>query len=145
VDLSGQTVVVLGGSSGIGLATAHHARAAGADVILTGRDPARLEAAAREVGAVRAAAFDATGFARLEEFFAELPAPVDHVLVTAGSPYYAPLAEIDFELARAHLDGHLWLALRVAQLAVGRVRPGGTLLFVGGTGARRPASRSPRR
>jgi NAD(P)-dependent dehydrogenase (short-subunit alcohol dehydrogenase family) len=140
VDLSGQTVVVLGGSAGIGLATAHHARAAGADVILTGRDPERVEEAAREVGALRAAAFDATDFGRLEEFFAELPTPVDHVLVTAGGPYYAPLAEIDFERARAHLDGHLWLALHVARLAVGKVRPGGTLLFVGGTGARRPAA-----
>ncbi|MFG1647536.1 SDR family oxidoreductase [Amycolatopsis sp. NPDC049252] len=140
VDLSGQTVVVLGGSAGIGLATARHARAAGAEVILTGRDPARLAEAARDVGALRTAAFDATDFGRLEEFFAELPTPVDHVLVTAGGPYYAPLAEIDFERARSHLDGHLWLALRVAQLAVGKVRPGGTLLFVGGTGARRPAA-----
>jgi short-subunit dehydrogenase involved in D-alanine esterification of teichoic acids len=54
VELSGQTIVVLGGSAGVGLATAHHARAAGADVNLTGRDPARLEEAAREVGALRA-------------------------------------------------------------------------------------------
>jgi NAD(P)-dependent dehydrogenase (short-subunit alcohol dehydrogenase family) len=138
-ELLGQTVVVIGGSAGIGLATAHRARAEGADVILTGRNPERLEEAAREVGAVRTEAFDATDFARLEEFFATLPTPVDHVLVTAGGPYYAPLADIDFAEARSKVDGHLWLALHVARLAVGKVRPGGTLVFVSGTGARRPA------
>jgi NAD(P)-dependent dehydrogenase (short-subunit alcohol dehydrogenase family) len=138
-QLDGQTVVVLGGSAGIGLATARRARAEGADVVLTGRNPERLGRAARDVGATAAEAFDATDFARLERFFGELPNPVDHVLVTAGAPYYAPLAELDFAVARAHLDGHLWLPLHLARLAGGRVRPGGSLLFLGGTGARRPA------
>ena len=50
-ELTGQTVVVIGGSSGIGLETARRARAEGADVILTGRDPERLQHAAQEVGA----------------------------------------------------------------------------------------------
>jgi hypothetical protein len=55
-------------------------------VILTGRDPERRERAARELGAASSAAFDATDAARLERFFDELPAPVDHVMVTAGAP-----------------------------------------------------------
>ena len=59
-QLPGQTVVVIGGSSGIGLETARRARAEGADVILTGRDPERLQRAAAELGALRAEAFDAT-------------------------------------------------------------------------------------
>jgi NAD(P)-dependent dehydrogenase (short-subunit alcohol dehydrogenase family) len=135
--LAGQTVVVIGGSSGIGLETARLARAEGAEVVLTGRDPDRLRRAAAEVGARGSAAFDATDFDRLERFFAELPAGLDHVLVTAGGPYYAPLAEMDFAQARREVDAHLWLPLHVARHAVGRVRPGGTLLFVSGTGARR--------
>jgi short-subunit dehydrogenase len=53
-QLAGQTVILIGGSAGIGLETARLARAEGADVILTGRDPQRLEQAAREVGALRA-------------------------------------------------------------------------------------------
>jgi len=138
--LTGQTVVVIGGSSGIGLETARRARPQGADVVLTGRDPERLERAARELGALSSAAFDATDFERVERFFDELPTPIDHILVTAGSPYYARLADIDFVRARRNADEHLWLPLHVARRAVGKVRPGGTLLFIGGTGGRRPAS-----
>jgi len=138
--LTGQTVVVIGGSSGIGLETARRARSQGADVVLTGRDPERLERAARELGALSSAAFDATDFERVERFFDELPTPIDHILVTAGSPYYARLADIDFVRARRNADEHLWLPLHVARRAVGKVRPGGTLLFIGGTGGRRPAS-----
>jgi NAD(P)-dependent dehydrogenase (short-subunit alcohol dehydrogenase family) len=137
-ELLDQTVVVIGGSSGIGLETARLARAAGADVVLTGRDPDRLQRAAREVGAASTAAFDATDTARLQEFFGELARPVDHVLVTGSGPYYAPLAELDLARARSDVETHLWLPVHVAQLAPGRVRPGGTLLFIGGTGGRRP-------
>jgi NAD(P)-dependent dehydrogenase (short-subunit alcohol dehydrogenase family) len=138
-ELLGQTVVVIGGSAGIGLETARRARAEGAELILTARNPERLEHAARELGALSTAAFDAADFDRLERFFEDLPTPVDHVMVTAGGPYYAPLAEMDFAEARRSVDDHVWLALHVARNAIGKVRPGGTLLFLSGTGARRPA------
>jgi NAD(P)-dependent dehydrogenase (short-subunit alcohol dehydrogenase family) len=136
-ELLGQTVVVIGGSAGMGLETARLARAEGADVVLTGRDPDRLRQVAQEIGAGATAAFDATHSARLERFFQDLPGPVDHVLVTGPGPYYAPLAEMDFDRARHDVDAHLWLPMYVARAAVGRVRPGGTLLFIGGTGGRR--------
>jgi len=139
--LLGQTVVVIGGSSGIGLETARQARAEGADIIITGRDPERLRQAALELGALNSVAFDATDFDRLKQFFDELPAPVDHVLVTGPGPYYAPLAELDFEKAQHDVDAHLFLPMHVARNAMGgKVRSGGTLLFMGGTGGRRPAT-----
>ncbi len=96
-ELLGQTVVVIGGSAGIGLETARRARAEGADVIVTARNPDRLERAAAELGARSSAAFDATDFDRLDQFFEELPTPIDHLMVTAGGPYYAPLATMDFD------------------------------------------------
>jgi NAD(P)-dependent dehydrogenase (short-subunit alcohol dehydrogenase family) len=139
-ELAGQTVVVIGGSAGIGLETARRARAEGADVILTGRDPDRLKQAALEVGAQRTAAFDATDPAALDRFFQDLPEPIDHVMVTGPGPHYAPLADLDRERAHRDFDAHQWLAVAVAQHAVGRVRPGGTLLFMGGTGGRRPGT-----
>jgi NAD(P)-dependent dehydrogenase (short-subunit alcohol dehydrogenase family) len=129
---------VIGGSAGIGLETARRARAEGASVILTGRNPESLQRAASEVEALSTAAFDATDSASLDQFFRDLPSPIDHVMVTAGRPSYGRLLDMDFAQARSALDGHLLLALQVARLAAHKVRPGGTLLFMGGTGGRRP-------
>ena len=137
-ELLGQTVVVIGGSAGIGFETARRARAEGASLILTGRNPERLQRAASELGALRTAAFDATDPAPLERFFRDLPTPIDHVMVTAGQPHYGRLVDLDFAQARRALDQHLLLVLQVARNGVGKVRPGGTLLFMGGTGGRRP-------
>ena len=89
----------------MGLATARLARAEGAEVILTARDPDRLQRVGVELGA-SVSAFDATDFERLGKFFDELPRPIDHVLVTGPGPYYAPLADFDFDAAqigRAHV------------------------------------------
>ena len=136
--LTGQTVVIIGGSAGIGLATAQEVRAAGGNVVLTGRDPDRLAEAAEHTQAVGTAAFDATDPARLEAFFDGLSTPIDHVMVTAGGASYAPLREIDFEQAERDVAEHLWLPIHLARIAVDKVRPGGTLIFMGGTGGRRP-------
>ena len=138
-DLLGQIVVVIGGSSGIGLATARHARAAGAEVIITARDPERLKRAGVKVCARSTSAFDATDTARLEAFFDALPVPIDHLLLTRRAAYHARLSDMEFEEARRAVDAHLWLPLQVARLATEKVRPGGTLLFMAGTGGRRPA------
>jgi|HubBroStandDraft_6_1064221.scaffolds.fasta_scaffold180378_2 NAD(P)-dependent dehydrogenase (short-subunit alcohol dehydrogenase family) len=110
--LTGQVVVVIGGSSGIGRQTACLARDEGADIILTGRDPERLEHAAAELGALSTSAFDATDPAALQRFFTGLPGQIDHVMVTE------PL-----------------LPLPIARDAAVRMRPGGTLIFMTDTGA----------
>jgi NAD(P)-dependent dehydrogenase (short-subunit alcohol dehydrogenase family) len=128
--------VVIGGSAGIGLETARRARVEGAEVILTGRTPERLADAARDVGARATAAFDATDFDRLGSFFDGLEGPIDHVLVTGPGPYYAALAEFELGPARRDLEAHILMPLEVARNAVGRVRPRGTLIFMGGTGGR---------
>ena len=89
--------------------------------------------------ALSTAAFDATDAASLELFFRDLPATIDHVMVTAGQPHYGRLLDMDFEQARLALDSHLLQMLQVARNAAHKVRPGGTLLFMGGTGGRRPS------
>jgi NAD(P)-dependent dehydrogenase (short-subunit alcohol dehydrogenase family) len=136
-ELLGQTVVVLGGSAGIGLETARRASVEGARVVLTGRDPGRLERAASELDALSISAFDATDSASLERFFGDLPATIDHVMVTAGRPHYGRLIDMDSEQARRALDEHILLMIQVARNAR-NVRSGGTLLFMSGTGARGP-------
>jgi NAD(P)-dependent dehydrogenase (short-subunit alcohol dehydrogenase family) len=135
--LAGQTVVVIGGSAGIGLETARRARAEGAEVVLTGRDPDRLEQAAQDIGARSSAAFDANDSAAMRQFFEGVPAPIDHVLVTAGGPHYGPLLEMTKDEVQAALSGHVVVALDVARNAKAKMRPGGTLLLMGGTGGRR--------
>ena len=134
-----QTVVLIGGSSGIGLETARRARAEGAEVVLTGRSAERLERAALDVDARSSAAFDATDPAALKRFFDALSEPVDHVLVTAGGPRYGPILEMEVDEARDALTEHMLLALQVARYAADRLSPGGSLLLIGGTGGRRIA------
>ncbi|MGA8272205.1 MAG: SDR family oxidoreductase [Candidatus Sulfotelmatobacter sp.] len=138
-ELVGQTVIVIGGSAGIRLETARRASAEGAKLILTGRNPEQLQRAGTEVDALSTMAFDATDPAQLEQFFRDLPTSIDHVMVTAGRPHYGRLVDLDFAQARRALDEHLTLFLDVARNAAHKVRAGGTLVFMGGTGGRRPA------
>jgi len=135
--LLGQVVVVIGGSAGIGLETSRRARAEGADVVLTARNPERLQEAAADVGAVTTAAFDATDAAELKRFFDGLADPIDHVMVTGPGPSYMPLLEMDADQVLHALGDHAVLALEVARNAAGKMRPGGTLVFMGGTGGRK--------
>ncbi|MGW4562185.1 SDR family oxidoreductase [Streptomyces sp. NPDC004561] len=137
--LAGQTVVVVGGSAGIGLETARQVRAAGGEVVLAARNAERLKRAADELNPLSTAAFDAQDTTRLERFLLELPGRVDHVLVTAGSPSYTPLSEIDLADAGRDFGSRIAMMLAVARAAREKVRAGGTLLFIGGTGGRRPA------
>jgi NAD(P)-dependent dehydrogenase (short-subunit alcohol dehydrogenase family) len=138
-ELLGQTVVVIGGSAGIGLETARRASAEGAKLILTGRSPGPLQRAASEVDAQSTSAFDATDPALLKQFFRDLPASVDHIMVTAGRPHYGRLIDMNLADARRALDEHFSLIIEVARNSADKVRAGGTLIFMGGTGGRRPA------
>jgi NAD(P)-dependent dehydrogenase (short-subunit alcohol dehydrogenase family) len=137
-ELSGQTVLVIGGTSGIGLETARLAREHGAQLIIAARNADRLQAVGLELGA-SIATVDATDFAALRRFFDELSGSIDHVMVTGPGPYYAPLAQFDIDDARRSIDIHLLLFVEVARSAVNRVRASGTLLFMGGTAGRRPS------
>jgi NAD(P)-dependent dehydrogenase (short-subunit alcohol dehydrogenase family) len=135
-ELLGQTVAVIGGSAGIGLETARRARAEGAEVILIGRNPERLEEAAHELGAISTAAFDANDPDALAHFFDSLRTPIDHVMVTAGAPPYGRPLEIAPEEARRLLTDRLMLPLDVARAAGAKVRPLGSLVFMGSSGER---------
>jgi NAD(P)-dependent dehydrogenase (short-subunit alcohol dehydrogenase family) len=89
LHLSGQTAVVISRSSGTGFQTARRASAEGANVIIVGRDLGRLQRAATELAVRGSPIVDATDPAVLDRFFGGPPPIIDHVMVTAGSPYYA--------------------------------------------------------
>ena len=123
----------------MGLETARRARAEGAKLILTARDPERLKLAAGELEPVSTTTFDANDPAAIKRFFGGLPGTIDHVMVTAGGPHYARLLDMDYEQARRDLDTHLLQMLEITRNAAHKVRAGGTLIFMGGTGGRRQA------
>jgi NAD(P)-dependent dehydrogenase (short-subunit alcohol dehydrogenase family) len=137
-QLAGQTVVVLGGSSGIGLETARRARDEGADVILTAREPDRLYRFGLELGA-SISAFDLDDADRLARFFANLPGLVDHVLVSGGGPSYVPFAKLDTAETRRGVE-RIVLSIQIARLAQDALQPAGSILLIGGTGGRRPSA-----
>jgi NAD(P)-dependent dehydrogenase (short-subunit alcohol dehydrogenase family) len=84
------------------------------------------------------ATFDATDPSALEQFLQNLACPIDHLMVAAGGPHYGRLLELDVAQARDALSERLVMFLQVARHAADKMRPGGTLVFMGGTGARRP-------
>jgi NAD(P)-dependent dehydrogenase (short-subunit alcohol dehydrogenase family) len=132
-QLLGQTVVVIGGSAGIGLETARLASREGADVILTGRDPERLAQAATDVSARSSAAFDADDAAAVKRFFGELPAPIDHVLVAAYTRRsHGPMLELPSEEVGHGVGRRVTQVLEIARHAAPKMRPG-ALLLTGGS------------
>lgn len=136
--LAGKKVVVVGGSSGIGLATAEMAKAAGADVVIASRNAERVKAAADKVGA-RGIPADVTDDKSVVDLFAAC-GPVDHVVVSAAQLRSGPFKTVAMEDVRATMEGKLWGAWRVARAA--DIRPGGSLTLVSGFLSLRPRPNS---
>jgi NAD(P)-dependent dehydrogenase (short-subunit alcohol dehydrogenase family) len=118
-ELKDKHVVVLGGSSGIGYATATACVAAGARVTIASRDAARVAAAARTLDASgRSASVDATSRGALDAFFAGLER-VDHLVLSLTSGGGAGLfRELDLDALRAAIDGKLWAYVNALQAAL---------------------------
>jgi NAD(P)-dependent dehydrogenase (short-subunit alcohol dehydrogenase family) len=121
-------VVVVGGSSGIGLATAELAKQQGADVIIASRNAARLDEVAKRLH-VTAVTADVTSDDSVVDLFRKT-GPVDHVVVTAAQLRTGPFKTVAMEDVRATMEGKFWGAWRVARAA--EIRPGGSLTLVSG-------------
>src|SRR6478735_5436692 len=138
MSLAGKKVVVVGGSSGIGLATAELAKQEGADVVVASRNAQRLKAAADKIGATDIAA-DVTSDESVADLFRKC-GPVDHVVVTAAQLRTGPFKTVAMEDVRATMEGKFWGAWRVAKSA--EIRPGGSLTLVSGFLSVRPRPNS---
>lgn len=138
MSLNGQKVVVVGGSSGIGLATAALAKAEGAEVVLASRNAERLKAAADQIGATGIAT-DVTNDDSVANLFRSV-GPVDHVVVTAAQLRTGPFKTVAMEDVRATMEGKFWGAWRVARAA--EIRAGGSLTLVSGFLSIRPRPNS---
>lgn len=132
--LAGQKVVVVGGSSGIGFATAELAKREGADVVIASRNAERLKAAADKIGATAIPA-DVSSDESVANLFRAC-GPVDHVVVTAAQLRSGPFKSVAMEDVRATFDGKFWGAWRCARAA--DIRSGGSLTLVSGFLSLRP-------
>lgn len=142
-NLESQHVVVVGGSSGIGLAVAAGALRSGAQVTLMGRSLERLDDALRmhlpASPPARAVAVDVTDEHAVRQAFASITAP-DHVYVSAASFVGGSVLDTAMPALRAALEARLWGAVHVVRAAAPRMRgPGASFVFTGGVSTDRPA------
>ncbi len=138
MSLGGRRVLILGGTSGMGLATAQAVREAGADVAIVGRDPEKAETARRAVGeGTVCGVLDARDTGALAAFVESLDA-VDHVVSFTGDQPAAALAEADHEMFTSAFDARVWAARNACAVAAPRMPPDGSFVFCSGLSALRP-------
>jgi NAD(P)-dependent dehydrogenase (short-subunit alcohol dehydrogenase family) len=136
MSLQGRKVFVVGGSSGIGLATARLAQDAGATVVIGSRDQEKLDAANKTLTeAAETVVLDVTSDDSVAAA-CEAVGPVDHVVVTPPGAAVGPVRELEVADAQAALNAKFWGAFRVAKFAT--INDGGSLTLLSGQMARRP-------
>ena len=138
MQLAGKKIVVVGGSSGIGLSTAEMAKREGAEIIVASRNAAKLDAIAAKLNASAITA-DVTDDASVENLFKRC-GPVDHVVVTAAQLRTGPFKTVAMDDVRSTFEGKFWGAWRVARAA--EFRAGGSLTLVSGFLSIRPRPNS---
>jgi NAD(P)-dependent dehydrogenase (short-subunit alcohol dehydrogenase family) len=130
--LAGRSVVVVGGSSGMGLATARMARDAGASVSIAGRDAERLEAASSDLGPdIRCIQVDVSNETQVRDLFASLD-QVDHVVTLAGASVYGRVAETETEVLRVPMEVRFWGSLYICKYAPGKMNGQGSITLSSG-------------
>jgi NAD(P)-dependent dehydrogenase (short-subunit alcohol dehydrogenase family) len=138
MQLKDKKVVIVGGSSGIGLSTAELVKREGADVIIASRNAEKLDAVAKTLNAIAIPA-DVTSDESVAELFHRC-GPVDHVVVTAAQLRTGPFKTVSMEDVRTTMEGKFWGAWRVARAA--EFRGGGSLTLVSGYLSVRPRPNS---
>lgn len=134
VTLEGQRVVVVGGTSGMGLATVRATAALGAEVIAAGRRPL---AQRESIAGVQQTEVDATDETSVRDFF-DSAGDLDHVLVTASPGSPGAFLEQDLATARTFMDGKFFGSWTCARYAAPRLHAGGSITFVTGGAVARP-------
>ena len=138
-SLKGQKIVVVGGSSGIGLGVAKAALEDGAEVVIVGRSADRLKAAEQALGGrAKSIAADMTREAEIVRLFDEVGA-FDHLVSTAGTPPpNYPIGDTDMAFVRSFVDNKLIGAVMLAKHAVRGLKKGGSMIFTSGINKDRP-------
>ncbi len=141
MSLKGNSVLIVGGSSGIGLGVAEALLHEGASLTIVGRTPEKLRAAQETLGVgdrVNTIAVDVTDENQVRRLF-EKSGTIDHLVVTRGvAPLNAPIESLDLDAARGFIDVMLVSALTLAKHAAPRIRRGGSITFTSGISKDKP-------
>ncbi|WP_158942571.1 SDR family oxidoreductase [Granulicella sp. S190] len=141
MTLEDKCVLILGGTSGIGLAVAEGAKAEGSDVIVVSSRQSRVDSALKLLGK-RTEGFvaDLSDERAIEALFTKV-GPFDHLVYTAGDPVLQrPLGETSLEDAKKSFDVRFWGAVMAAKYGSRSIRPGGSIVFTSSTLPRRPVA-----
>lgn len=140
MTLEGTKVVIIGGTSGIGFATAAAAAQAGAVVVIASSSQARVDSALHQLpDRVEGHVVDASDEQALADLF-ENVGEFDHLVFTAGEPLApAELGALDLSDARGFFEIRYWGGLAAAKHASRRIRPGGSIILSSGGAGARPA------
>jgi len=142
-DLSGQCIVIAGGSSGMGLALAERLALRGARTVILGRNAEKLSVARESLGGnVHAIACDITDEAQVARMFAELDA-VDHIVATAADieGAYRLLPDIELAAARRVMESKVYGPLLLAKHGAPKLKANGSITYTSGIAAYRPSAR----
>ena len=139
-----QKILIVGGSSGMGLALARRCLEEGAGVVIAGRGEAKLSAAREELGHPATLETAAVDISREDEVAAlfERIGRLDHIVSTAAAieGAYRLLPEIELEAAQRVVESKFYGPLLLAKHGAPRLPPTGSLTFVSGIAAYRPAA-----
>lgn len=137
-SLQDNHVVVLGGSSGIGLATAVAAKAKGAHITIVGRTPEKLLCAASAIGGARTAVADMADRKSIESVFIGI-SRVDHLVITAGGVHAGKLTDSDPDQLLTEVNEHVAGSLFAIKAAISRMPSTGSIVLMGGQFSDRPS------
>ncbi len=138
MNLKGKRIVIIGGTSGIGLATARAAALRGAEVVIGGRHYEKLEKAKKEIGGkVEGLTLDVTDEAEIKAFF-EWVGKFDHLTIPGSTIHGGPFLSLDSTTARADFQSKFWGQYLAAKYGAPRLRPGGSIVFFSGMWSQRP-------
>lgn len=132
--------MILGGSSGIGLAIAQSAAREGAAVVIVSSQQAKVDAALSQVPGAQGHAVDTSDAAAVQTLFSRIGA-FDHLAYTAGEALaLGNLADTNPAAAQRFFKVRYWGAFFAAKYGAPGIRPGGSIVFTSGTAGRRPRS-----